>query len=87
MRCCLKSFIAVDRQHDQGNSYKGQHLIGAGLLVEVQSIIKAGTRMMWGWWSQKLYILIQRQTEDWLLHGHQEDLIAHPYSDTRPHLL
>jgi hypothetical protein len=24
-------FIAVKRLHDQGNSYKGQHLIGAGL--------------------------------------------------------
>jgi hypothetical protein len=24
-------FIAVKRQHDQGNSYKGQHLIEAGL--------------------------------------------------------
>ena len=23
--------IAVKRHHDQGNSYKGQHLIGAGL--------------------------------------------------------
>jgi hypothetical protein len=24
----------VNRQHDQGNSYKGQHLIGAGLQVQ-----------------------------------------------------
>jgi hypothetical protein len=26
-----KSFIAVTRYHDHGNSYKGNHLIGAGL--------------------------------------------------------
>ena len=26
-------FIAVKRQYDQGNSYKGQHLIGAGFQV------------------------------------------------------
>jgi N-acetylmuramoyl-L-alanine amidase len=36
----------VNRHHDQGNSYKGQHLIGAGLQVQRFSsliiIIKAG---------------------------------------------
>ena len=26
--------IAVKRHHDQGNSYKGQHLIGAGFQVQ-----------------------------------------------------
>ena len=26
--------IAVKRHHDQGNSYKGKHLIGAGLQVQ-----------------------------------------------------
>jgi hypothetical protein len=26
--------IAVNRHHDQGNSYKGQHLFGAGLQVQ-----------------------------------------------------
>jgi hypothetical protein len=26
--------IAVKRHHDQGKSYKGQRLIGAGLLVQ-----------------------------------------------------
>jgi hypothetical protein len=25
--------IAVNRHHDHGNSYKGQYIIGAGLLV------------------------------------------------------
>jgi hypothetical protein len=37
--------IAVKIQHDQGNSYKKQHLIGSWLAgLEVQSIIiKAGT--------------------------------------------
>ena len=29
---CLSVSIAVKRHHDQGNSHKGQHLIGAGLL-------------------------------------------------------
>jgi hypothetical protein len=26
--------IAVNRQYDQGSSYKGQHLIGTGLQVQ-----------------------------------------------------
>jgi hypothetical protein len=30
----LVKFTVVKRHHDQGNSYKGQHLIGAGLLVQ-----------------------------------------------------
>jgi hypothetical protein len=31
--CALVS-IAAMRYHDQGNSYKGQHLIGSGLQVQ-----------------------------------------------------
>jgi hypothetical protein len=31
---CLRVSIAVERHHDQGNSYKGQHLVGAGLKVQ-----------------------------------------------------
>jgi hypothetical protein len=31
--CLLRFSIAVNRHHNQGNSYKGQHLIGAGLQV------------------------------------------------------
>jgi hypothetical protein len=27
---CFRVFLAVKRHHDQGNSYKGQHFIGAG---------------------------------------------------------
>jgi hypothetical protein len=30
----VKVSIAVKRDHDQSNSYKGQHLIGAGLQVQ-----------------------------------------------------
>ena len=30
---CLRVSIAVKRHHDQDNSYKGQHLIWAGLLI------------------------------------------------------
>jgi hypothetical protein len=31
---CLRISIAVKRHHDHCNSYKGKHLIGAGLQVE-----------------------------------------------------
>ena len=30
-RCLTQGFVAVKRHHDQGNCYKGKHLIGAGL--------------------------------------------------------
>jgi len=36
----VRGFIVVKRQHDQGNSYKGKHLIGADLQVQ-STIIKA----------------------------------------------
>jgi hypothetical protein len=32
--CLSQGFTAVNRHHDQGKSYKGQHLIGAGLQVQ-----------------------------------------------------
>ena len=32
--CLSYSFAAVNRYHDQGKSYKKQHLIGAGLQVQ-----------------------------------------------------
>jgi hypothetical protein len=38
--CLNQGLTAVNRHHDQGKSYKGQHLIGAGLQVQ-SSIIKA----------------------------------------------
>ena len=31
----------MKRHHDQGNSYKGQHLIGAGLLVQQLSLLSS----------------------------------------------
>ena len=34
VRGLIKGFTAVNRHHDQGKSYKGQHLIGAGLQVQ-----------------------------------------------------
>ena len=44
VKCLSLGFIAVKRHHDQGNSYKGKHLIGAGLYnSEGQSVII----MMW----------------------------------------
>jgi hypothetical protein len=37
---CLRVFIAVKRHQDQGNSYKGKFLIGAGLQVkDFQSLL------------------------------------------------
>ena len=32
--CLSQGFTAVNRHHDQDNSYKGQHLIGIGLQVQ-----------------------------------------------------
>ena len=37
--CLILGFIAVNRHHDQGNSYKGHHLLMVTLQVQVQSII------------------------------------------------
>ena len=39
--CLSQGFNAMNRHHDQGKSYKGQHLIGAGLQVQF-IIIKVG---------------------------------------------
>ena len=33
-QCLSQGCTAVNRHHDQGNSYKGQHFIGAGLQVQ-----------------------------------------------------
>jgi hypothetical protein len=43
---CLRVSIPVIRHHDQGNSCKGQHLIGAGL--QVQRFIPLSSR--WEAW-------------------------------------
>ena len=41
-RACLSlGFTAVNRHHDQGNSYKGQHLIGAGLQIQRFSLLSS----------------------------------------------
>ena len=34
LHCLSLGFIAAKRHHDQDNSYKGKHLIGAGLQVQ-----------------------------------------------------
>jgi hypothetical protein len=34
MSCLSQGFTAANRHHDQGNSHKGQCLIGAGLQVQ-----------------------------------------------------
>jgi hypothetical protein len=40
----LRVSIAVKTHHDQGNSYKGQHLTGAGLQVKRFSLLLSS------WW-------------------------------------
>ena len=35
----VRVFAAMNRHHDQGNSYKGQHLIGVGLQVQRFSLL------------------------------------------------
>jgi hypothetical protein len=58
---------AVKRHYNQGSSYKGKHLVGTGLVSEVQSIIimvrsMAVCRQTWcRRRSQEFYITIQRQ--------------------------
>jgi hypothetical protein len=37
LRCLSNCFIAVKRHHDQGNSYKREHLIGA--CIEFQRLV------------------------------------------------
>ena len=63
----VRVFIAVKRHHDQGNTYKGKQLIGAGLQFQRFSPLQS-------WWeawhlrgrlgaerTKEFYILIQRQ--------------------------
>jgi hypothetical protein len=40
-RKCLRVSIAVKRHHDQGNSYKRTHLIGAGLQFQRFSLLSS----------------------------------------------
>jgi hypothetical protein len=37
IRCLSLGFIAVKRHHDQGNSYRGSHFIGAALKFQMLS--------------------------------------------------
>ena len=59
--------IAMKRQHDQGNSYKG-HLLGWLILSEIQSIIiTAGSvavcKQTWCWGSQEFSIYMERESK------------------------
>jgi hypothetical protein len=69
--CLTLGFTAVNRQHDQDNSYKG-HLIGAGLQVQRFSLYQgenmAASRQTWCRRSWETYIFIWRLlAEYWLL--------------------
>jgi hypothetical protein len=44
--CLSQGFTAVNRHHDQGKSYKKQHLLGAGLQVQRFSPLS----LRWGAW-------------------------------------
>jgi len=93
--CLSQALIAVNRHHDQGKSYKRQHLIGAGLQVQ-PIIIKAGTWQHPGRHgvrelsSTSSHKGSQEQTQH-PRRSYREGLHAHPHSDTlpltRPHLL
>jgi len=68
--CLVRVFPAVNRHRDQSNSYKGQHLIGAGLQAQRVSSLSS----MWEHGSVqantelRVHLLLQRQLrEDWLL--------------------
>jgi hypothetical protein len=41
MGCLSLGFTAVNRHHDQGNAYKGQHLTGSGLQVQRFSLLSS----------------------------------------------
>ena len=79
-----QSFIAVKKDHDQGNSYKGKHFIGAGLQFERLSTLSSWWEAWqltgrYGAWNWELYILIQRQPgRDGLSSpGSQEESLFH----------
>ena len=48
----IRVSIAVKRHHDQGDSYKGQHLVGAGL--QVQSFSPLSSRWEHGSFKESL---------------------------------
>jgi hypothetical protein len=60
-------FIAAQRHHDQGNSYKGQHLIGLAYRFRGSGHYYHGRKhgsIQASMVLEKFYILIQRQTEE-----------------------
>ena len=69
---CLRVSIAEKRHHDQGKSYKGQHLIGLayrfrGSVHQHQGGSRAASRQAWCRRSWEFYIFIWRPlAEDWL---------------------
>ena len=94
---CLRVFIAVKKHHDQGNFYKGQLLIRAGLQVLRFSSLSS-RQEAWqcpgrhGTGGAESSTSCSEETgEDYCLPGSKEEgLKAHSYSDTlpptRPHL-
>lgn len=62
---CLRVSIAMKRDHDQGNSYKGKHLIGLGLQVQrISPYVQHADRYSAGEVAKEFYICIVRQQEE-----------------------
>jgi hypothetical protein len=81
----------MKRNHDQGNSYKGQHLIGAGLQVHYnQGRSMAAFRQASCWRSWVLHLVPKanrRLSSMWLGRWSQSTSHSDTLPATRPHLL
>jgi hypothetical protein len=84
--------IAVNRHHDQGNSYKDNISLGLayrfrGSVCYYQGSSMAASRQAWRRRSWEFYIFIWRLlVEDWFLGHYEKGLKVHAYSDNKSHL-
>ena len=96
MEVCIRVSVAGKRHHDQDNSYKGKHFIGAGRQVPRFSSLYQGRNrgsIQGGTALEELRVLLHDRTiaRRYCPPGGQEEgLQVHPQSDTlpptRPHL-
>jgi hypothetical protein len=93
--CVVGILTAVSRHHDQGKSYKRQHLIGAGLQVQRFSLVSSRWEhgsIQTGVVQAELRVLhLHLKVASGRLNSRQLGLKAHTHSDTptptRPRLL
>jgi hypothetical protein len=93
--CLSQGFIAVNRHHDLGNSYKGEHLVGAVLQGQRFSPLSLQHEAWWHAGRQgagenwEFYVWISKQQErSWLEHLRpQSPLSCGILLPTKPHLL